>query len=101
MKKLVKNSISTIIKINEEPSCIASFLCMCQENIFVSKYRSFIKAKNRSLLKTDTINSLLYLKSLISETDCTKWKPSEAMLKLMCVANLYEKEEATDQSATF
>ena len=71
----------------------------CAERIFL--LLNIIKTKNRSLLKTDTINSLLYSKSLISEIDCTKWKPSEEMLKLMCAANLYEKEEATDESATF
>ena len=71
----------------------------CAERIF--SLLNIIKTKNRSLLKTDTINSPLYSKSLINETDCTKWKPSKEMLKLTCAANLYEKEEATDESATF
>ena len=58
-----------------------------------------IKVKNRSLLKTETLNSLLYSKSLLSETNCTKWRPSQELLKLMSQENLYEKD--TEQDTTF
>ncbi len=34
-----------------------------------------IKVKNRSSLKTSTINALLNTKGLLVDADCTKWDP--------------------------
>ena len=66
----------------------------CAERIF--SLLNNIKTKNRSCLKTDTVNGLLYSKSLLKTSNCTKWKPSEELLTLMRKENLYATSESAD-----
>lgn len=70
----------------------------CAERIF--SLLNNIKTKNRSSLNTDTVNALLYSKSLLKNTNCTKWAPNEELITMMKKENLY-KEVTDQQDATF
>ena len=64
------------------------------ERIFSSV--NAIKVKNRSCLKTSTINSLMHSKLIFQEINCTTWNPEQDLCKKIMEKHWYIQEKAKE-----
>ncbi len=56
-----------------------------------------IKVKNRSALKTDSLNALMLSKSMVQDIDCRKWNPPQELCNKLCEKHWYVRKEENEE----